>query len=246
MTMRTQVRKTLVALCAGLGIAAASPAHGEDPGKIHACVNKFTFVVRIIPPTGACRFFEAAVDWNIQGPPGPAGSQGVAGPVGPAGPAGATGAQGPAGPPGAQGAMGPQGPAGPVSVFFDTTPSPVNLTGTAALTLAQLDLPVGKYVVRAEARLRAVNAVAMAPTCTLRQFDQNGNPLEFLGSDSWLVNASFSNFDGYISILVHPEFAAPRTLTLECRKSDSDGIVSFRNVVLNAIAVSNLVSQPSQ
>ena len=38
-------------------------------------------------------------------------------------------------------------------------------------------------------------------------------------------------------------FPAARILTLECRKSDEDGVVSFRNVVLSAVAVCAIVPQ---
>jgi hypothetical protein len=62
---------------------------------IHACYNKTTGGVRIVPAVTDCHTNEQAVSWNEEGPAGPVG------PAGPAGPKGATGATGPAGAPGA-------------------------------------------------------------------------------------------------------------------------------------------------
>lgn len=61
---------------------------------IHACYNKTTGGIRIVPLVTDCHSNEQAVSWNEEGP---------AGPPGPAGPKGATGATGPAGPAGAPG-----------------------------------------------------------------------------------------------------------------------------------------------
>jgi len=61
---------------------------------IHACYNKTTGDVRLVPAVTDCHTNEQAVSWNEEGP---------AGPAGPAGPKGATGATGPAGAAGAPG-----------------------------------------------------------------------------------------------------------------------------------------------
>jgi hypothetical protein len=89
-------------------------------GVINACVSNAGVVT--IPSSGTCRPTETALQWNIQGPPGPAGAQGPQGAVGPpgpigpqgaAGPQGLAGAGGPAGAVGPDGAVGPAGPTGP-------------------------------------------------------------------------------------------------------------------------------------
>jgi hypothetical protein len=83
---------------------AAAIAHGGDTTLIHACVKNSNGSIRIVSATTNCVSGETALDWRIQGEPGPAG---------PAGPAGATGPQGLAGPQGPQGETGPVGPQGP-------------------------------------------------------------------------------------------------------------------------------------
>jgi hypothetical protein len=59
-------------------------------------VNPVSGEVKIVGPNDTCpSTHQTAMDWSIQGPPGP---QGPTGPQGPAGPQGAPGPQGPAGP----------------------------------------------------------------------------------------------------------------------------------------------------
>jgi hypothetical protein len=72
-------------------------------GVISACYNAASGVLRVIDSAARCGQAEAALQWNVAGPTGPAGAQGPAGPQGPAG---------------LQGPVGPQGPAGP-NQFFD-------------------------------------------------------------------------------------------------------------------------------
>jgi hypothetical protein len=89
-------------------------AHGGDASRIHACVKdrdqdgegRFA---RVVGATEICKRGETGLDWNIQGPIGPAGPQGNIGPKGERGDAGAIGPQGI---PGSIGATGPQGPVG--------------------------------------------------------------------------------------------------------------------------------------
>jgi hypothetical protein len=85
---------------------AAAVAHGGDTTLIHSCVKNSNGSIRIVTASTNCVAGETALDWRIQGDPGPAGpagatgSQGAQGPEGPEGPAGPTGPQGPQGPPG--------------------------------------------------------------------------------------------------------------------------------------------------
>src|SRR5262245_13731225 len=79
----------------------------DAAGVVHGCNATKNRAPRAIAPGagGKCATGELALDWNRQGPTGPAGA------TGPQGPAGAPGATGPQGPAGTPGATGPQGPA---------------------------------------------------------------------------------------------------------------------------------------
>jgi hypothetical protein len=57
---------------------------------IHACYNKTTGGIRLVPAVTDCHTNEQAVSWNEEGPAGPAGPKGATGPAGPAGAPGAT------------------------------------------------------------------------------------------------------------------------------------------------------------
>ncbi len=98
------------------GLVTGTVAAEAGDQRIHACVVTSTIgkgIIRIIEPGQRCTRYETALDWNIEGPAGPAGAQGVPGVAGPAGPQGDTGPQGAAGP---QGDTGPQGEPGPPGV----------------------------------------------------------------------------------------------------------------------------------
>lgn len=115
----------LVLLASLVGIAGA---HGGDRSSIHACIDRESRAVRIVPPNKSCRSGEIARRWLIQGPTGPAGA------MGPPGPAGSQGAQGMQGAPGATGALGPVGPTGfagpPGADGADGAPGPQGVTGS--------------------------------------------------------------------------------------------------------------------
>ncbi len=95
-------------------------AQGSGPasGTIYSCQSKRTGHVRI-KPQGECSVREIALQWNVQGVPGPVGPLGPQGPLGLQGPAGPQGTQGSRGETGLRGEtgqagpLGPQGPAGP-------------------------------------------------------------------------------------------------------------------------------------
>src|SRR6185436_19196046 len=96
--------RTAVALGIILPVVGAASwvAASENPAPtIHACVQRDSGQVRIVAANEQCRRSETALEWNAEGPAGPAGA------AGPAGPAGAPGDVGPAGP------AGDSGPAGP-------------------------------------------------------------------------------------------------------------------------------------
>lgn len=123
-------RRTAVALGIIVPVVGAASwvAASENPSPtIHACVHRETGQVRIVSAGEQCRRNETALEWNAEGPAGPAGAgaEGVMGPAGPQGemgpagpqgdigPAGPAGDPGPAGPQGEPGPAGPAGPAGP-------------------------------------------------------------------------------------------------------------------------------------
>jgi hypothetical protein len=96
-----------------------APAQAESGSNsistIRVCVNTTNSDMRLADSYG-CSSKEQMVEWNIQGPQGPAGPQGLVGPqglTGPQGPQGPQGVGGPQGPQGPKGDVGPQGPAGP-------------------------------------------------------------------------------------------------------------------------------------
>lgn len=87
-------------LAAGGGAYAAAATSSTDTGIIQGCVDQHATMggvqgLGILEAgTASCPKQTTALDWNQQGPQGPAGPQGA---TGPQGPAGAQGPQGPAG-----------------------------------------------------------------------------------------------------------------------------------------------------
>ena len=99
------------ALAIGGGLAYATIPGG---GVIHGCYLKSGGALRVVDvSTSGCKATETSLDWNVEGPAGPAGAPGPAGPKGDKGDTGAQGPTGAVGDAGAQGPAGPQGLAGP-------------------------------------------------------------------------------------------------------------------------------------
>jgi hypothetical protein len=74
--------------------------------QISGCINKKTFVLRVV---SKCARDETKISWNVVGPQGPAGAIGATGAEGAVGATGPEGAVGSTGPQGLTGATGPQG-----------------------------------------------------------------------------------------------------------------------------------------
>jgi hypothetical protein len=128
----TLMRRSCLGAAVAVGMAcgmtaAAQAAIPDSNGVISACYLKFGGALRVIDSSHqhCATPFEAALQWNVQGPIGPQGPQGN---VGPQGPAGATGPQGPQGNAGPQGPVGPEGPAGPQG--------PAGASGASSATFA--------------------------------------------------------------------------------------------------------------
>ncbi len=98
------------AVIAGSGLAVASEG---DVNTINGCYRTKDGGLRVVTSADQCDpKQETAIQWNKQGPAGPAGPAGAQGPSGPQGPAGPQGALGPVGATGPEGPAGPAGPAG--------------------------------------------------------------------------------------------------------------------------------------
>src|SRR3954452_11788691 len=134
-----------IALAVGGVAVAARGGSAVATTVIHACVAR-DGDLRIVSRTGVCQHRETALDWNVQGPTGPAGAAGATGPAGAqgaAGPAGlpgtagvdgAPGPAGPAGPNGADGLPGAVGPAGPIGAAGSPGPAgPAGAPGAPGL-----------------------------------------------------------------------------------------------------------------
>jgi hypothetical protein len=121
----------LLALGAGVAVAAHGTAGKRSNGVIHACAKKHGGRLRVVGSADLCRKGEVALSWNVRGPAGPPGPTGPAGPTGATGPEGPGGAAGPAGPMGPAGPVGPTGPAGPPGPPGPPLASIDELNGTA-------------------------------------------------------------------------------------------------------------------
>lgn len=122
-------------------------AHGGDGALIHACVNVSSGGLKIVGPQGSCSGNEVALDWNIQGIPGPQGPQGEKGEMG------AMGIQGPPGPRGLQGLPGVDGQNGANGVSgwemrTDTTSTPNAITAATALCSSGKKVVGGGYSIQ--------------------------------------------------------------------------------------------------
>ena len=72
----------LFAFIAGSFVSLAATvafAHGGDVSQIHACVKNSSASIRIVGANDTCNGNETALDWNIQGVPGPTGIPGPTG-----------------------------------------------------------------------------------------------------------------------------------------------------------------------
>jgi hypothetical protein len=62
----------LVLVASAFTLVTVVHGDGGQASKIYACINPSTGI-RIINPNDSCKSNETSLNWNIQGPPGPAG-----------------------------------------------------------------------------------------------------------------------------------------------------------------------------
>lgn len=68
---RASVPLRLSILSAGISLTLIAYGHGGDANLVHACVNAASGAVKLVAPDAECEKNWQAIDWNIQGPPGP-------------------------------------------------------------------------------------------------------------------------------------------------------------------------------
>ncbi len=127
----------LLALVAGVALAAQPSARRPTNAVINACAKKGSGQIRVVRPGAGCRKNESRLSWNVQGPAGPRGAAGATGTTGATGPAGAAGPAGPAGAAGAKGDPGARGATGPAGPKGD--PGPQGPPGAALSSLESLN-----------------------------------------------------------------------------------------------------------
>jgi hypothetical protein len=229
----------VLALLAGGGIAYATVP--DSKGVIHGCYSAKSGALRI---SGRCNSDEVALQWNQTGPTGARG---------PTGPIGATGATGPMGEKGDQGPTGHEGPAGAAAAYLDAPHVGYAMFPGNSVTLAQLDLPAGKYLIAARADFTNTNS-AEGPAGGSRAFvdcDIRSNTKRLALEQVTLERP----FDGDVYLPTHTpvvlfapfENAGPavNSVSLVCRLAERHGSGAVPNVgggsaTLTATQVQNL------
>src|SRR3954470_24501954 len=93
-------------LARGITLVAGAGVDKKKSDTINGCAKKQDGRLRMVAGAANCKRGERAVQWNVEGPHGPAGAQGPAGTQGSPGTAGGGGAAGAAGVGGPGGAPG--------------------------------------------------------------------------------------------------------------------------------------------
>jgi hypothetical protein len=235
-----------------MGGTAAVANHNSD--VLHACQRTQTGALRIVASPSECANNETAVEWNKQGPigpAGPAGAPGVKGDTGATGPAGPGGPAGPAGPAGPQGETGPAGPAGPAGAgaagYSARVAGPVNVwwycSGGAPCnvysSVAQLDLPAGKFLVSAKAWFRNTRGVFDGDAdakCYL--YDLGGQERDDTNLYLPRTTLGHSGFAASWSIAI--DNPNPVQVNLMCGSGDSEGRIKAHDIRISAVKLDTL------
>ena len=166
------------------GIHAVTAVTGSEEARL--CANKDTGVVRY--RTARCGKAEVRVQFNSEGPRGPAGQDGAdgedgaAGPAGPPGADGEDGAVGPVGPPGADGVSGGACQRGFECNLGDTGPGGGIVFYVAPTTFSS-DAPCGSNC----------RYLEMAPS---GWFGESGDPMRTWTGDSAVRTSAYGNSIG--------------------------------------------------
>jgi hypothetical protein len=152
----------------GLGGVAYATIPAAD-GTITACIDSDEGRLRMIdaPTTKCATPSETTLRWNQTGPKGAQGERGPQGVQGPIGPKGGDGPQGPQGPRGVQGPKGDPAPATLPTFRARMISDEIGHTGRTTRTLAEIDVPAGRYALRADMSLHNSDGDIQDYTCTL-------------------------------------------------------------------------------
>jgi hypothetical protein len=189
--MRTvPIRRTALAVAAGVIVAGAVAASGAQAATIHACVKPRSGATRIVGARAKCRHGEQKLSWNTNGPQGPAGKNGV---------------------PGAEGKAGPSG-LGPAFFAGAEGLSPLTEAPTVIFTKT---VPPGDYVINAPVLVRAEATTAKFVDANCFVVEKPGTTLTAgdLTSEE-LVLVAFGVWEDGLGPKGATEFQSATTITL--------------------------------
>ena len=236
------------------GLLAVLASFSIQAQVINACVSNNNGSVRI---STLCSKSETLLSWNQTGPSGPPGPAGPQGPVGATGPVGPVGPVGATGSPGAQGPVGPRGPSDAVysENYSQAFALPVyNNQAANYLSVGQIALSAGSFVVSAHVRV-AADGNQSAPPILLCYFAfSNGaipDPANYFGNVSVSESVPL-NADGGAIVTVPlttiATVASPRAMSLFCTAqgigSNTTPRIVFQGSMITATRVESLVKQP--
>ena len=221
------MRKYLWAILTVLLIAIGAPnAHGATV-TYYACVNNSTGDITIVTSTTTCATGSHKIQWNEEGPTGPAGAKGATGATGPAGAKGATGATGPAG------ATGPQGPAG-IAVGYSAFTSDADITLGSQTVVLQTGgvITSGTYFLSASA-LIGIDSADSAAYCFVTPTSEAASPDGQYGGSSVVGHYQQAALTDYFPV------SAGDSFELICFSNSSDANTFVNSASLTAILISD-------
>ena len=198
-------------------------------GVITGCFNKSGGSLRVIDTDfDSCSSNETLLTWNQPGPQGPIGPMGPQGVTGATGPTGPRGPAGPAGPTGATGAAGPAGPAGDGGQAYFAFITNFGGLENAGKDVLSINVPTGKYLVKASLSLTNAVDSAQNATCRLNTGDSSE---DFLGGNGDAASRL------PMALLDTADFTSPGTVTLHCQGFGA--VISRANLAVIAASAIN-------
>ena len=203
------MRAFILAVVLAIGVAATAwAAIPDSSGAISACYAKKGGKLRVVKAGKTCKKSERPLTWNQTGPPGAPGAKGAAG---------------------QKGEKGAKGDLGTVysTLGFNT------LAGADPVTLGELALPTGRYLIIASGD--ATNSAEAAADVSCDLVSDAG----FEGSVSQTVSAGESTtLGGHVPI----ELSSAQSVRIDCLDfAETDGVDAM--MVLSAIPVGSIVTQ---